>query len=74
MNTMELIDEVVSLPVEGRAIVIESLLKSLNQPELDIDTQWSKLATTRLKELQTGKVKAVDGEQVFKKIWERFEK
>lgn len=74
MNTSALIDEVVSLPVEDRTLVVESLLKSLNQPETEIDSQWSKIAAKRLEELRTGKVKAIDGDKVFNNIWERFEK
>ncbi|MBC8493253.1 MAG: addiction module protein [Candidatus Thioglobus sp.] len=72
MNTTALINEAVSLPIEDRTLVVESLLKSLNHPEEKIDDQWSKLATKRLKELQSGKVKAIDGVQVFNKIWKRF--
>ena len=53
-------DEVVSLPVEDRALIVEALLKSLNQPESEIDNQWSKIAAKRLEELRTGKVKAID--------------
>lgn len=61
-------DEVVSLPVEDRALIVEALLKSLNQPESEIDNQWSKIAAKRLEELRTGKVKAIDGDKVFNKI------
>ncbi len=67
-------DEVVSLPVEDRALIVEALLKSLNQPESEIDNQWSKIAAKRLEELRMGKVKAIDGDKVFNKIWKRFEK
>ncbi|MCU7835461.1 MAG: addiction module protein [gamma proteobacterium symbiont of Taylorina sp.] len=74
MNTTALINEVVSLPVEDRTLVVESLLRSLNQPESEIDDKWAKIAAKRLEELQSGKVKAIDGKQVFNKIWERLEK
>ncbi|MEN8132814.1 MAG: addiction module protein [Pseudomonadota bacterium] len=74
MNTKELIDEAVSLPVEERALVVDSLLRSLNQPESDIDKNWSAVAQRRLAELRSGAVEAVSGEEVFKKIWKRFDK
>lgn len=73
MNTKELIDEVVSLPVEERALVIDSLLRSLNQPESEIDKKWAAVAKRRLAEMRSGSVAAVPGEEVFEKIWKRFE-
>lgn len=59
MNTKQLIDEAVSLPVEKRALVIDSLLRSLNQPESEIDKIWAKEAKRRLNELRSGRVKAI---------------
>lgn len=73
MNTKKLIDEAVSLPVEERALVVDSLLRSLNQPESDIDKKWAKEAKRRLTDLRSGSVKAIPGEEVFEKIWKRFE-
>lgn len=70
----ELIEEVVSLPVEERAIVAESILRSLNPPESEIDRQWAQVAERRLAELRSGAVKPVPGEQVFAKVWTRFER
>jgi putative addiction module component (TIGR02574 family) len=69
----ELIDEVASLPVEERALVADSILRSLNPPESDIDRKWAQVANRRLAELRSGQVKPVPGEQVFAKVWKRFE-
>ncbi len=74
MNTKELIDEAVSLPVEERALVVDSLLRSLNQPESEIDKKWVAVAKRRLAEMRSGSVETVPGEEVFEKIWKRFEK
>jgi len=74
MNTRELIDEAVSLPVEERSFVVDSLLRSLNQPESEIDKKWSPVAKKRLIEMRSGSVKAVPGEEVFENIWKRFNK
>lgn len=74
MNTKQLIDEAVSLPVEERALVADSLLRSLNQPESEIDKKWANEAKRRLDELRSGRVEAIPGEEVFEKVWERFAK
>ena len=74
MNTKQLIDEAVSLPVEERALIVDSLLRSLNQPESEIDKKWAKEANRRLAELRSGSVEAIPGEEVFAKVWKRFEK
>jgi len=74
MNTQELIYEATSLPVEERALVIDSLLRSLNQPESVIDKQWAKIAKQRLSEMKSGSIKGIPGEEVFDRIWKRFDK
>jgi hypothetical protein len=74
MNTQELINKAVSLPVEERTLVVDSLLRSLNQPESAIDKQWAITAQRRLSELRSGVVEPISGQEVFNKIWQRFEK
>jgi hypothetical protein len=70
----EIIQEAESLPIEERAIVIDSLLRSLNPTLTEIDIEWIKVAKRRLAELRSGSVKAIPGADVFIKIKERFEK
>jgi len=74
MNTKQLIDEAVSLPVEERVLVVDTLLRSLNQTESEIDKQWGREAKRRLSELRSVNIEAVPGDEVFRKIWSRFEK
>ena len=73
MTTKELIEEAVSLPVEERAMVADSILRSLNAPESDIDRKWVAVAQRRLAELRSGQVEPIPGEQVFARVWKRFE-
>ena len=54
MNTKSIIEEAISLPVEERAIVIDSLLQSLNTPSEDSDREWAAVAQRRLRELREG--------------------
>lgn len=71
MKTGELIDEVASLPVEERARVVDTLLRSLNAPESAIDSAWMEVAQHRLDEMRAGRVEAVYGEAVFERIRQR---
>jgi putative addiction module component (TIGR02574 family) len=68
----ELIQEASSLPVEARAKIVDSLLRTLNQPDSDIEAQWAAVAKRRLGELKSGKVKPIPGDEVFQKIRKRF--
>jgi putative addiction module component (TIGR02574 family) len=71
-NTEEIIQEAASLPVEERIIVVDSLLRTLNMPDADIDREWAVVARRRLAELRSGRVKPVPGDDVFTRIRERF--
>lgn len=68
----EIIKEAESLPVEERAIVVDSLLRTLNPPDPEVDRKWVEVAKRRLEELRSGQVKAVPGDQVFARVRERF--
>ena len=71
-STAEIIHEAESLPVEERTMVVDSLLRSLNPPDPEIDRKWAAVAKRRLEELRSGRAKPVPGEEVFAKIRQRF--
>ena len=72
MTTKELIAEATSLPVEDRAILADSILRSLNTPDTEIDQKWTEVARRRLAEIRSGEVKPVPGDEVFSRIWTRL--
>ena len=74
MTTKEIIEQALSLPVEERAFIADSLLRSLNMPNDDIDAKWAKVAKRRLQGLRSGKVKAVPGDIVFDRALKRLSK
>jgi putative addiction module component (TIGR02574 family) len=74
MTTVKLIEEALSLPVEERALIADSLLRSLNAPDIAIDTKWTEAAKRRLQELRSGKVKPISGDEVFFEVLKRFAK
>jgi putative addiction module component (TIGR02574 family) len=71
-NIEDIIKEATSLPVEERIIVVDSLLRTLNMPDPDIDKEWAVVAKRRLVELRSGRVNPVPGDQIFARIRERF--
>jgi hypothetical protein len=73
-GTKEIIKEAEALPVEERAKVIDSLLRTLNHPNAEVDRKWIEVVKHRLAELRSGRVKPVPGQQVFTQVRERFEK
>lgn len=74
INADEIISVAESLPSDIRIQIIDKLLISLNLLEKDIDKLWAEEAEKRVEELQTGKVKSIPGEIVFKEIYERISK
>ena len=68
----ELLDEAMSLPIELRAQLIETLLSSLNPLQKEIDKLWAVEAERRVAEIESGKAKVIPGEQVFNKIRKRL--
>ena len=72
MKTKDLIDEALSLPIEERAQVVDSILRSMNPSESEIDRKWAQTAKQRLSELRSGKTTGIPGDEVFNKIWKRY--
>jgi len=68
----ELIKEVEALPIEERLKIVDSLLRSLNPPDSEIDRQWIAEARRRRDEIRSGKVQPVPGEQVMQRLRDRF--
>jgi len=68
MKIKDLINEAEALPIEERALVVDSLLRSLNRPESRIDEKWASVAKERLREVRSGAVETVPGDDVFAKI------
>ncbi|OQW40089.1 MAG: addiction module protein [Proteobacteria bacterium SG_bin4] len=75
MNPKKMIEEITALPIEERVMIVDSLLRSLNQPESEIDKKWIATARQRLMEMRTGPVgTAMPDNEVFDRVWQRFQK
>jgi hypothetical protein len=74
MTTEKIIEEALSPPVEERALIVDSILRSLNMPNTGIDAKWTEVAKRRLHELRSGKVKPTPGDVVFDRAIRRLAK
>jgi putative addiction module component (TIGR02574 family) len=68
----DIIREASELSAEERALVVDSLLRTLHTPDPEIDQAWHEEARRRLDELRSGAVKPIPGHEVFSKVKERF--
>ena len=66
-NTARLIDEVSVLPIDERIVVVDSLLRTLNPINPEIEAAWVTVAERRREELRSGRVKGIPAEEVFEK-------
>ncbi len=71
----KLLRDALSLPLEQRTELVDKLLESLNAPlKAEIEQAWAKEAEKRLDEITSGKVQAIPGDEVFKKLHNRYQK
>lgn len=68
MSTTELIQAALKLAPHERYIVVDSLMKSLDRPDEELDQVWLDEAERRLKAYDEGRLGAVSMEQVFTRI------
>lgn len=73
-KTDELFSRVESLPVDIKTQLVEKILNSLNPSQKEIDALWVKEVERRVKDIRTGKVKTIPGEEIFREIKKRFDK
>jgi hypothetical protein len=72
VSTKEFIRAATALPAEERALVVDSPLRTLHEPDPEVDRAWTDVAERRLSELRSGRVRAVAGEEVFAKARARL--
>jgi putative addiction module component (TIGR02574 family) len=68
MSTNDLIKKAIALPMEERELLVDSLLRSLDQYDSILDKKWANVAQRRLLEMRSGKIKPVPGKEVFERI------
>ena len=72
-NFDEILSAALALPAAVRAMLADRLLESLDGPDQKrIDALWAEEAERRLREIEEGKVEAIDGELVMQRLRARF--
>ena len=68
-NFEEILRAALALPGEARAMLADRLLESLDGPnQKEIDAAWAEEAERRMREIDEGKVEAIEGELVMQKL------
>jgi len=65
MDSKEVLEQALRLKSEERFIVVEGLLRSLDEPDRELDALWAEEAEMRLKAYRSGRLPGVSLEDVF---------
>ena len=67
-DTKQILQSALALPDVDRAVIVESLLTSLDQPDAVIDESWAAEAEERLAAFDAGQMKAIPAADVFEEF------
>ena len=67
-STNLLVRQVISLPPNERASLVEGIIASLDRPDPSLDALWLKEAEDRLVAYDAGELEATDADQVFAEL------
>lgn len=63
-----LLDQVLRLPPAERAVLVETVISSLDSPDPTLDAKWRKEAEDRLAGFRAGEVDTEEADAVFRKL------
>jgi len=66
MSNKEILKQAMKLKPEERFLIIEGLIKSLDEPDKNIDEIWAIEAEKRLKAYREGKLEGIPMDDIFK--------
>jgi len=65
MGSKELLNQAIALKPEDRFMIVEGLLKSLDEPDLKLDAIWAEEAEKRLTAYKGGRLEGIPMAKVF---------
>ncbi len=66
MDSKEVLEKALQLKPEDRFLLVEGLLKSLDEPDHDLDAIWAEEAERRLRAYRADKLEGVALEDILK--------
>ncbi|MCL0074045.1 addiction module protein [Dehalococcoidia bacterium] len=66
MSSKEILEQAMVLKPEERFLIVEGLLKSLDEPDRNIDEIWAEEAEKRLKAYREGRLEGIPMDEVFR--------
>ena len=66
MSSKEILEQAIALKPEERFMIVEGLLKSLDEPDRKIDEIWVEEAEKRLNAYRDGRLEGIPMEEVFR--------
>lgn len=73
-SLQEIIRDTEALSIEEKALVVDSMLRSMDVPDPGVERKWIDEVRRRREEWRTGKVIAIPAHEVFTEIRERLKK
>lgn len=72
LQQKQLFDEIDVLPIDLKTKIVDKILNSIKPTNKSIDNLWIEKVNKRKNEIETGDVKLVNGDEVFRKIAQRL--
>ena len=66
MSSKEILEQAIALKPEERFMIVEGLLKSLDEPDRKIDEIWAEEAEKRLNAYRDGRLEGIPMEEVIR--------
>ena len=66
MSSKDILEQALKLKPDERFMVVEGIIKSLDEPDKNIDVIWADEAEKRLKAYRMGNIEGISMDEVFK--------
>jgi len=66
MSSKDVLEKALKLKPDERFMVVEGLIKSLDEPDSSLDTIWAEEAEKRLEAYRSGNLEGIPMEEIFK--------